>query len=139
MKDRFDQEWNWVAHPEALQNSGSYGARDDAGNETEQMLVKRRYDLEIVGGVQDKEASYSYDEWALCKLDGQYYLLSTSGCSCPSPSETWRLEIGPATLAQIDAHVRSGAYDGYTLPKKQEEDFLKLLRDEADRNIGVNV
>lgn len=109
-------EFYWVAHPNA-----------SPSNEHECLLVKERYRIEILGGVLDDEACYEYDEWALCELDGKYYLLSTSGCSCPSPSETWRIEIGPATIAQIKAHVQSGAYDGYTLPKKKETDFLKLL------------
>lgn len=135
-KKEYDQEFSWVAHPDALYyvDKFIYGVRQDGGNDIEKMLVQRRYDLEIIGGVQDNEADYSYDDWALCLLDNQYYLLSTSGCSCPSPRETWRLEIGPATLAAIEQHVKSGAYAGYTLPKKQEADFIKLLNDEAARN-----
>ena len=132
-KGNYGQEWWWVGHPDA-----PYYPCDNPRSYIETMLVKRRYEIEIIGGVQDEEASYSYDDWALCKLDGQYYLLSTSGCSCPSPSETWRLEIGPATLGEIERHVRYGDYDGYTVPKRQEDDFLKLLSDEAAANCGAH-
>lgn len=116
-KSDWDQEWSWVAHRDADPAEGSVAAA----------LVKRRYDIEILGGITDDEASYSYDDWALCRLDGAYYLLSTSGCSCPSPSETWRVEIGPATLAEVRKHVLDGDYTGYTLPKRQMSDFIALL------------
>ena len=115
-KQYYDQPYGWVAHPNA-----------SPVNEVEKFLVENRYKLNILGGVEDEEASYSYDDWALCELEGKYYLLSTSGCSCPSPTETWRVEIGPATIPEIRAYVTSGAYDGYTLPKKQECDFIALL------------
>lgn len=116
-KVRYGSDFWWVAHPD--------GQPTDP---VSKMLVERRFDLEILGGVEDEEADYSYDEFALCELEGKYYLLSTAGCSCPSPSETWVLEIGPATLDEIEQHITSGKYEGYTLPKKQEQDFLELIR-----------
>lgn len=125
-KEHYDQEFGWVAHEDGLSTYKS----SEPINLVEQVLVARRYELEILGGVTDETASYSYDDWALCELDGEYYLFSTSGCSCPSPNETWRVEIGPATLQEIRNHVISGHYDGHTLPKKQESDFIKLI-DEA--------
>lgn len=118
-KDRYDQDWWWVAHEDGL----------DRNNPRSVELVKRRYEIEIIGGVVDQEASYSYDEMALCKLGNDYYLLSTSGCSCPSPSETWGIEIGPTTLSEIKQHIQSGNYQGYTLPKKQESEFLALIEE----------
>lgn len=116
--------FSWVAHPDGLRSNYNGNTKD---TDTEAMLVSRRYDLEIIGGVSDEEASYSYDDWALCELDGRYYLLSTSGCSCPSPEETWRLEIGPATLAEIRGHITDGKYAGYTLPARQMDEFLALI------------
>lgn len=115
-KDSFGQNFYWVGHKNAINTSPMM-----------KRLIKRRYDIEIIGGVIDEEASYSYDEFALCELDGAYYLLSTSGCSCPSADETWIIEIGPATLSQISEHIRGGHYDGYTLPKMKEAEFLKLI------------
>jgi hypothetical protein len=109
-KDYWDQTFGWVGHP----NGG-----DD--------FADRRKDMTVIGGITDDEASYSYDDWALVLLDGQYYLFSTSGCSCPSPSETWRVEKGPATLQEIREHVNSGNYEGYTLPKRQHQDFMEVL------------
>jgi hypothetical protein len=106
----------WIANPRC----------EDKG-ELEQKLIDRRDDIEVIGMVTDDEADYSYDEWALIKLDSDYYLLSTSGCSCPSPSETWYVNLGPATLAEIKNDIVNGDYDGYTLPKKQAGDFLALF------------
>lgn len=104
--------WNWVAHPDG----GAFEGRDK---------------LEVLGGIVDAEASYSYDDWALCRLGDDYYLFSTSGCSCPSPAETWRIEAGPATLAAIRTKIQSGEYEGYTVPKRQMDEFMALL-DEAE-------
>lgn len=123
-KDYYEQEWGWVAHPDAL-NGGPYGGR--SSGEAEQFLVDNRYNLNIIGGIADNEASYSYDDWVLVELNGQYWMLSTSGCSCPSPRETWRIEKGPASLADIRKHVIDGDYEGYTMPKKQLSDFVELL------------
>lgn len=111
LKWEWDQPFYWVAHPESGEDE----------------LSKRRYDMEIIGGIVDAEASYSYDDWALVELDKNFYLFSTSGCSCPSPSETCRLEIGPATLDQIEEHVKSENYEGYTVPKRQLDEFLELI------------
>jgi hypothetical protein len=118
VKDDYSQDWWWVAHEHGI---------DSYSDDEMVKLVKNRYQLEIIGGVCDDEASYSYDDWALVKLGRSYYLVSTSGCSCPSPSETWRIEKGPATLAAIRKHVVDGDYKGYTMPKRQLDDFVALL------------
>jgi hypothetical protein len=115
-KDHYEQEFGWVGSP-----------RGGGTDEVSKLLIENRYQLEILGGVLDKEASYSYDEWALVKFKRKYYLLSTSGCSCPSPEETWRVEMGPSTLLQIEKHLESGNYDGYTVPGRQMDEFLELI------------
>lgn len=115
-KGDYDQDCYWVGHPEG-------GDGDDVSRD----LIAHRYEIEILGEVTDDEASYSYDDWALCELRGQYYLLATSGCSCPSPSETWRVEKGPATLEEIRRHITEGDYAGYTMPKRQLSDFLAVI------------
>lgn len=117
-KKVYDSAFYWVGAGE------SEAAGDgDVG----QMLHERRYEIDIIGGVEDKEADYSYDDWALCELDGKYYLLSTSGCSCPSPAETWRVEMGPCTLDEIKKRLLAGEYSGYTVPGKQMDEFLALI------------
>lgn len=116
--DSYDSYFWWVAHED-----GGPFPEDSLGSK----LVNRRYEIEILGGISDRDASYSYDDWALCRLDGDHYLLATSGCSCPSPSETWHVEIGPCSLSDIRDHVTGGHYAGYTVPKKQEDEFLELI------------
>lgn len=110
-------DWYWVAHPDARPT-----------DPVEKELVKHRYELEIIGGILDKDASYSYDDWALVEWKGNYYLFSTSGCSCPSPSETWRVEMGPITLEGIEKRLAKGEYAGYTVPGKQMDEFLALIQ-----------
>lgn len=112
-----DYSDQWICHP------------DNIGDEDKHPIYRpeNRAEIEVLGGVSDDDACYSYDDWALCKFRGEYFLFATAGCSCPSPSETWRTEIGPATLQEIRDHVTSGEYEGYTLPKRQEEDFLEMI------------
>lgn len=118
---KIEGEYNWIAH-ERCENAST----------REQNLIARRDEIEVFGEISDDEASYSYDDWALIRLDGQFYLLQTSGCSCPSPSETWGIAVGPATLAEVRAHIDTGDYSGYTLPKRQEEDFKKMFDEAAE-------
>ena len=68
----------WVGHP-----------RCERPGEKEHILIDNRDKLDFISGVSDPDADYSYDEYAIVKLDGVYFLCQTSGCSCPSPSETW--------------------------------------------------
>lgn len=111
-------EYDWIAND-----------RCERASKHEQELIDRRDEVEVFGEISDDDASYSYDDWALVRLDDKFYLLQTSGCSCPSPSETWGIAIGPTTLAEVRAHIESGDYDGYTLPVKQADDFKKMFDD----------
>lgn len=108
--------FNWVAHPD-----------NETGGDYVDYLSSKREDMLVIGGITDDEADYSYDDWALVLLEGSYYLFATTGCSCPSPKETWRVEIGPATLEEVRKHINTGEYSGYTLPKKQYQDFRDVL------------
>jgi hypothetical protein len=117
-----DDWWNWIAAPEG-----------GDGDERSKLLIANRHDLEVVGEVVDSEASYSYDDWALVRLKGKYYLLSTSGCSCPSPSETWGVQHGPMTLSQIRKEITNGNYQGYTVPGRQMQEFLDMIDAERER------
>jgi hypothetical protein len=84
--------------------------------------------LTIVGMIEDDEASYSFDDWALLKAGKKFYLVSAAGCSCPTHEETAQLEVGPATLKEIRERIESGDYRGYTLPTRQADEFDKLLK-----------
>lgn len=123
----------WVAHPSGV--SGGYYSNKASDQSLEKMLCERRYELDIIGGIEDKEADYSYDDWALAKLDKDYYLFSTSGCSCPSPTETWRVEMGPCSLNEIEKNLKNGNYDGYTVPGRQMQEFLDLIAEAKKSNV----
>lgn len=75
----------------------------------EQYFLENAGRASVVCESSDPEASYSYDDYALCELDGEYFLFNTSGCSCPSPDETWvlvwRAQSKHAALAKIDLKV----------------------------------
>jgi hypothetical protein len=90
--------FGWIGHP-------SCDARD---GKLERLFIERRHDVRFVCGATDQNASYSYDETAVCALDGEFYVAHTSGCSCPSPSETWSVDYGPLpTLAAVAEVLRT--------------------------------
>lgn len=83
--------------------------------------------LRVVGLIRDDDADYSFDDWVLAKDERGWWLFAAAGCSCPSNEEMARVEKGPAPLADLKAHIESGDYQGYTLPKKQAEQFAELF------------
>lgn len=113
-----ENPFSWVAHPNGLRK----GLK-----EYEKVLIEKRYELELLGGVTDPEASYSYDELCLAKLNDEWILFSTSGCSCPSPEDTWRVEIHSTNPDDIRKFIEEGNYSGYTLPEAHEKFLLSLL------------
>lgn len=110
-------EHEWVGHPDG----GSGG--------DERKLIDRRAEVEVCDlEVHDAEANYSYHDYALVRLDGLWYLLETSGCSCPSPSETWTITFGPDTLKNIRLAVKEDAKNsGFGLTTSQADDFTKMF------------
>lgn len=119
-KKDYENKFGWVGSPEC-ENRGAI----------ELHLIAHRDEINVIGGIEDEEDSWSYDEIALVELHGQYYLLQTAGCSCPSPSETWEVVSGPASLDNIAETVLKGDYNGYTLPKNKEEELMLLIKSAA--------
>lgn len=93
--------------------------------------------LRIVGLIDDDAADYSFDDWVLAKGEKGWYLFAAAGCSCPSHEEMARMEVGPSTLAEVREHIESGSYEGYTLPKRQREQFADLFKHAAKFDAGV--
>ncbi len=107
---------DWIASPAAH-------PKDEVG----QMLVKNRKDIWVLGEVSDAEANYSFEDYALIRLDGEHYLLVTSGCSCPSPSEEWSVVMGPSTVLEIRQYLTKD-YDkaGYGMTNRQYDEFMAM-------------
>lgn len=111
------QRLDWIAHP-----------RCESKGEVEKFLIEHREDIEVIARIVDNNASYDYDDWALIcvPLKGRprresFYLLNTSGCSCPSPSETWGVVVGPTNLGVIQAEVLKSV--DYSVPFRQRDEF----------------
>lgn len=104
---------DWIANP-----------RCEDASDAEKKLIDNRADILVYAEISDDEADYSYDDFALVRLGDDWYLLQTSGCSCPSPSETWGVDIGPATLEEVKKFVMEGEYAGYSVPQRQMDEFL---------------
>lgn len=87
-------EWNWIANPKASNPTPEA-----------QKLIDNRSKIKVINELNLSE-DYEYDEWALIKLDKNYYVLNTSGCSCPDPNETWGIVFGPGTLSKIKKEIK---------------------------------
>jgi hypothetical protein len=79
---------SWV---EYNAGSGGYGARTSMLTPDELFFCENSARATTIAESQDPHANYDYNDYALAELDGTYYAFNTSGCSCPSPSETWEL------------------------------------------------
>lgn len=80
-------EGDWPGHP----SGGDAGDPDDVAIRD----ARATGTLEWHEYINDAEADYSFDDWALLRLasTGQWAVLHTSGCSCPSPTEEWSTVI----------------------------------------------
>jgi len=110
------KNYNWIANP-----------RCDYPKDNEKFLIANRDKITVLGEITDEDLSYDYDEFAFIKVGRKYYLLNTTGCSCPSPSETWHVYMGPSTKAEIRKAIVEGDYPGYTLPAKKRDAFLEMI------------
>lgn len=82
-----------------------------------------KYGFEYVGSIDLSEPDYSFDILGVLKNEKGYYLGTDSGCSCPSPWESHRVEdfTGPLTAEQAreEAHsLWSGSYGGGYEPEE---------------------
>lgn len=95
-------------HPDRTEYSWAGDHRHN-GERSEDVdrLIAGRDRIEVLGGWASDD-DCGYDAAALVRLDGDYFALTTSGCSCPDPSETWQIDFGPATLAELQAWVEKG-------------------------------
>ena len=102
---------------------------NDSSDSELQYLVTHRDHIEVIGGWSDDQCEYEYHEIALVRLDNdstsevQYYALTTSGCSCPSPNETWIIDFGPATCDELLEWCRKAS-------DRNREHLCSLLTDE---------
>lgn len=92
-KENEDCPYSWVGHP-------------DAGGDYERgPIIDARDDIEILAAISGAER-WEYNEHAFITVNDMYYILHTSGCSCPSPSETWHILAGPCQ-ADEDAFIQA--------------------------------
>jgi hypothetical protein len=100
-------------------------------NTDEGLLSANRDKVEILAEVSDDNLSYEFDMMAICYLRGHgYFICQATGCSCPSPSETWGVVKRFRTRKQVMKAIEDGEYQGYTLPSYAVEDLRTQLLDE---------
>ncbi len=83
-------------------------------------LVSNRDKIKVIGGYDDDDGfDYGYSYGALIRLKDKYYFLTTAGCSCPSPSETWIIDFGPSTKKEMKEWLSKG--------NAKQKEIIKLL------------
>ncbi len=125
---------NWVqATDDGKRDSGNGYRWGDCRSLSECSIDERHFvenhdRAETLAESSDPDASYDYDDYALALLDGRYYVFNTSGCSCPSPEETWGLcFVGdlPALLDYLDP-PEQGCQESFAEFLRQVEKVLTL-------------
>lgn len=77
-----------------------WGVRSESSlSDFERWMHARRFEVDVIAEGERNNLCYEYDEIAILHLDGRFGLAETSGCSCPSPSETW--DVREMTAAQV--------------------------------------
>lgn len=105
-RERRSKLWgiDWPGHP----NSDKEELTD-----AEKSLMDEPEKWKLLAVTYDPDADYSYDDLALLQRDdGLHILVRTSGCSCPSPTETWgQIAEGDMTdiLKVIQSEIKSWA------------------------------
>lgn len=110
-------ERHWACHPDARGVTGA-----------EKMLQERRAEVMLVTEASVGGQCYSYDDYCVVMLDDVYYLLNTTGCSCPSPTETWCV-LSEGTLEEVKQEIkeRIPASDTGTYYYQEEAACMKEL------------
>lgn len=104
-RERRDILWgiDWPGHPNRK-----------ARTEIEKSLQDEPERWEFIFLSTDPLADYSYDDLALMKRnDGIYSIIRTTGCSCPSPTETWGEEES-GTIDGLLRHCKNQLMDRET-------------------------
>ena len=70
-----------------------------------------KHGLSLLGSVDFSDGCYQFDYCAVWKRDsdGQLFYGDDSGCSCPSPFETFNSvdQLTPCTWAELHEHLRA--------------------------------
>ena len=114
-------EGDWPGHP----SGGAAGDPDDVAIRD----AREAGTLEWHAYINDAEADYSFDDWALMRIasPGQWGVLNTSGCSCPSPTEEWRSTILGTAEEVCDWIVGFVGGAEYGMGKRQGDEFTAWI------------
>jgi hypothetical protein len=102
-----------------------------AGGTGPEADIVRFYRKDIVryGSIDDDNSSYSFDDYSLIQIKGHgWFLLNTSGCSCPSPNEMWVVTLHEKTLPKLrKAFEALAAAETYGVIMNQLSQFIELF------------
>lgn len=76
------------------------------------------YGFEGVGGIELNNEPYEFYMLEVLKDVNGYYLATDSGCSCPTPFESYTVQdlTGPLTAEQVREEIESLVRDAYGSP-----------------------
>lgn len=89
-----------------------YGARTLSELSPDERFFVENADRANLIAEAGNDQPYEYDDDAIYELDGVLYWFNTSGCSCPSPTETWHL-VRKGTEEDMLPHLQPVAPDSY--------------------------
>jgi len=140
-----NSEFFWVAHPnvrKSFSDNYIFHSLDEIRsviNEQEKeinFLIDNRKRIEVIGGWANDSYDYSYEEYddfAIARLDEEYYLLNTISSSflC-NETETWYIYYSFLSYSKLKEflsftfHTDNYAHIMKALEKEQENNFQML-------------
>lgn len=116
-RDIYSGAGYWIGYPNG-----------EKGNEAV-IEARKAGTLYLIAFIEDADASYSFDELGIVRIGGKYYVVQASGCSCPSPTETWVVVSEHGSVEDALLSVLNGEYRGYTY---QHGELLSLMQQVED-------
>lgn len=109
-------------------------------NDPDMYYQPEAFDLEILGQLNDPQASYSFDDFVVWQhKDGRIFYGSDSGCSCPSPFEDFTSldKADEATTiekfeAAVIGYFNSVSYSNDWNDTEMSSDFQSLRADAVE-------
>jgi hypothetical protein len=114
--DHVDSNSYWIGHPNC----------DGPREELEKFLIDNRNDIVCHVFIDDSEG-YEYEYLAVVECQGRWFALYNSGCSCPSPSETWAVTDSAYSKGELVRKIKNRfAGQGFG-PTAEEDQMLDEL------------
>lgn len=86
----------------------------------------------VVPGYDDPHLSYEFDITDIVRVEGQWYIVGDSGCSCWSPGDSPSVDFGPSDLDGLRAYLDKEYPQDY-----YKDEFLPAMYEALDKAAQV--